>query len=225
MKPWGDEPAGEPPLDSAAAPKSVSAAEFLAQSAAPAAEVEPAVFDVEEFKASAAAASEVLAAAEPTLAWGTRSATATIMAMGAPGGEPRSPGQATVDEPEEEDPWLPPVGFEDLKAKDDTVFAPAKFQIPGADGVPLKDASTSIYAPDDATVMMMQSFDADPTKEKVPIHNGVTAQLTLQDLTMDVVELHTEQFSLPSSAVLSLMLSASRMNAFKCSGSSQDPLK
>jgi hypothetical protein len=106
---------------------------------------------------------------------------------------PLSPGQATEDEPEGEDPWYTPLGFEDIKAKDDIVQPLEKFKIPGADGAPIADATKSIYVPAPETVLMMQSFDADTIKDKGPIHAGVTAQLTLQDLTMDVVELHTEQ--------------------------------
>jgi hypothetical protein len=100
---------------------------------------------------------------EPTVAWGSgkipREALANV-----PGGvgahtsqEPRSPGEDTVDEPEEEN-WFAPVGFEELRSKDDAVQKPEQFAVPGAsDGPPLKVATTSIHEPDMQMVRTMTS--------------------------------------------------------------------
>lgn len=110
-----------------------------------------------------------------------------------------SPGHSTVDEPEDEDDWGLPAGFEPVESKSEEVVAPEKFKLPGVD-IPLSRAeegeSTAMdhHKIDPQALMMLQSFDAESLlKEKNAIPpSGIMVKLTLKDLNIDVVKLHTE---------------------------------
>jgi len=123
-----------------------------------------------------------------------------------PGLEPiapplKSPGHSTVDEPEFEDTWASPPGYDHVEVRvteqnKEKAAEERAFKMPGVD-IPL---TTAEAGPDgdqkiDPNVsMMLQTFDAETLlgEKSAMAPSGITVKLTLQDLTMDVVKLHGE---------------------------------
>jgi len=100
---------------------------------------------------------------------------------------------------DEEDAWGAPVGFQNLISASEEVVA--KVMQPNG-GLSIDDDPTPKeirkIEPDPGALMMMESFTSqDPAARPKSVQKAamkdVTAVLTLEDLTMDVVKMHTEE--------------------------------
>jgi len=122
---------------------------------------------------------------------GLQGRTGTFEAAAVRPHTPPSP-TPSEQEPEGEDNWGIPPGFERVIAKDDVVVRRPKWDLPQVQSPEeIGEGAGWDIRLDPMSLDTLQRFDGQPQEEALG-PQVVTALLTLKDLTMDVVKLHTE---------------------------------